>query len=251
MFDTDIPTRADLVLASTRYAKPLFPWLWPVRPTDLHQHHQSYSMPGQIFSAGLGFDQFSNCLPFELTHCLKDLAFVDRAMADSWNHRLQGFDLDLLITARDTAHHCLLTLPSYFKLNESQTHAVDELVYECCRLTSIIYVACVISPLLPGCPGIVQPLEELHHFITSRPNLLSDPMVVPVLLWSMFIGGIAGFSSPRRSIFVQILRELVSTRSITSLDQALDTCRLFIWSDCACSQGATTLWDYIAPGEPP
>ena len=219
--------------------------MWPVSPAQLYQNGGPHLTSLQDANAGYGFDQVADRVSAPLISCLKNLAFVDQAMADTRNHRIQGFDLDLLITARDTAHHCLLTLPKYSELDEMQMQSTDAFVYECCRLTSIIFVNCVMSPLLPGCPGISEPLDELCRLIKSRSRQHDDQIDAQVLLWSVCIGGLAGFRSEKRKLFVQVLQQIVSAHSIASLDQALTVCRKFVWSDCACLQGVTVLWDYV------
>jgi hypothetical protein len=219
--------------------------MWPVSSRELFQHCAPYLNSPKDSNAGYGFDQIADRIPAEFIDCLKSLAFVDQAMADTRNHRIQGFDLDLIITARDTAHHYLLTLPKYSELDEMLMQGTDAFIYECCRLTGIIYVHCIMAPLLPGCPGILQPLEELCQLTRTRSSQPTQRTDAQVLLWSTCIGGLAGFRNRSRRQFVGVLRELVSTHSIASLEQALTICRIFIWSDCACLQGAPVLWEFV------
>ena len=237
------------MLASSSYSKPLFPWLWPIEPSVLHQNGGYYMTTGNTSGTGTGFDGLPGRLPADARCCFKNLAFVDQAVAQTRTHRLQGVDLDLLITARDTAHHCLLTLPRWNELSELERQEINYFVYECCRLTCILYAHCVISPLLPGCPGIFQPLAELRALLELNQTRFNEKNISAMILWSLFIGGLAAFRTQHREFFIQRIRGLVFSQCIASLQHALNLSRAFIWADCACLQGVLVLWDLM--GFPP
>ena len=238
-----LESRADLQLASSSYSQPLFSWLWPVEPSMLHRDSLWYEAADNQSRTGSGFDELSDHFSQGARQCFQDLAFVDRTMAQSRTHRLQGIDLEMLITARDTAHHYLLSLPPWDKCSETRGHDPGRVIYECCRLTSIIYVHCVMSPLLPGCPGILKPLTELRELLDSVDTLVTKGYEAGMLLWSVFVSGIAAFRTQHKDFFSELLRRLVLAHHISSLQDALSVCRSFIWADCACIQGASVLWE--------
>lgn len=194
-------------------------------------------------SISTGFDRLSEYLPREARQCMNSLTMVDQMMAQYRMHRLQNINLELLITARDTAHHCLISLPRWEEL--SQTSQCGRIEYEVCRLTTTLYVHCVISPLLPGCRGVLLPIAELHELFSSMNAETMKDYQAEMLLWSAFVCGIAAFRTQRKGFFINVLRGIVLARHISSLEEALSVCRSFIWTDCACLQGASLLWEAL------
>lgn len=196
---------------------------------------------------GSGFDHLSSRLPTNAKACFSDLAMVDHVIAHTHMNRLQSVDLDLLITIRDTAHHRLLMLTAWDDNVSLAWPNVNYVVYECCRLASIIYVHCVLSPVLQGCSGVLQPLAELAELLSREQVRFDDEDLRSLFAWSLFVGCLAGFRTHLRGFFTARLRELVLTLGIDSLHHALAMCRTFIWSDPACMQGASVIWDYVGP----
>lgn len=166
-------------------------------------------------------------------------------MSNTRTNRLEDIDLDALITARDTAHHCVLTLPQWSQIRALEGEYVDEFVYECCRLTCILYMHCVMSPLLPGCPGISQPLADLRILFATHQSRIADGKISAMIMWSLFAAVLAAFRSQHRGFFIQKLQGFVFRCNIKSLQQALSMCRTFMWADSACLQGAAVVWDFM------
>ena len=245
LYANHIQTRVDLLLARSSYSKPAFPWLWHIDASVLTQHRDYSTIADAMPAVAIGFVELGNYLPADAISIFRDLAIVDQTLEHTRTHRLQDVDLDILITARDTAHHRLLNLPPWSEIGEPERQKIDDFVYECCRLTCILYVHTVISPLLPGCPGILQPLAELNALLELNQSRFDEVSISGMILWSLFIGGLAAFRTRHRKFFIYTLREYVSTHHIASSQHARKISRAFLWADCALLQGTSVIWDFM------
>jgi hypothetical protein len=164
-------------------------------------------------------------------------------------HYLQGkpggLTLGQLVRTRMAVEKRLLMLPSGDELNIPTM--ITPNVYECCRLTTMIFGVAVVLPI-PNTYDILQiyvahlkaGIEESHLDTLSSQNAnLSD-----LFLWMLVLGGIASLDKPERRWFVSQLALLVDKLRIDwrGIEDILET---FLWLDSACGPRGRELWAKI------
>jgi hypothetical protein len=148
-----------------------------------------------------------------------------------------------VIDMRNAVQHGLVSLPIGSDLGDVTMQQAG--VYECCRLTALLY-ACAVTFPLPASVGwdrnllhgIRQTLENLS--LESWPVYPSD-----FHLWVLILGGIAAFQKAERSWFVDKLRSLAWRKGLAEWSQVLPILKSFLWMDMACGAGGMSLWDEV------
>jgi len=148
-----------------------------------------------------------------------------------------------MIDMRNAVQHRLVSLP----LGSDRKHTTMQQtgIYECCRLTALLY-ACAVTfplPLSMGWDrnlvrGIKQTLENLS--LESWPIYCSD-----FHLWVLVLAGIAAFQKAERSWFVDKLRNLAWRKGLSDWSQVLPTLKSFLWMDMICGAGGISLRDEV------
>ena len=162
--------------------------------------------------------------------------------------RTQKFDeaqLALIVTARDTAHHRLLSLSCWNNLGQLLRQEDDGRVYECCRLASMLYSHFVLFPIPSESAGVLQPIDELRTLLEDLEVSTQKNEILMMLLWSSLIGAIASLRGEHADFYLKTLAEVAGACCIESLEDALVCCRRFIWADCACDAGTLAVWDRL------
>lgn len=162
------------------------------------------------------------------------------------DHYLQakpgGLTLGQLARTRTAIEKRLLMLPSAAELNT--TIETEPNIYECCRLTAMIFGVAVVLPI-PNTYDVLQ-IYVTHlkaaiecaglETLCSRNTALSG-----LFLWMLILGGIGALEKPERRWFVSQLALLIDKLKINwvSVEEILQT---FLWLDSACSPGGRDLW---------
>jgi hypothetical protein len=148
-----------------------------------------------------------------------------------------------IVDMRNAVQHRLVALPLGSDLADVTMQQAG--VYECCRLTALLYACAVTFPLPTSTGwdrnlvrGIKQTLENLS--LESRPVYLSD-----LHLWVLILAGIAAFQRAERSWFVDKLRSLAWRKRLSDWSQVLPVLKSFLWMDMACGAGGMSLWDEV------
>ena len=174
-----------------------------------------------------------------------DVSATDQLMTLCRGRILVGDDLDVALAALETAHYRLLSLPAWDEQDEAIKLGQDFRVYECCRLTAILYSNCVIHPILYWSSGMQNLLWELRKIVETYELFESTTDGSALLVWALFIAGIAAYKTTHRDAFVSMLRDVLIRQGITSLQMAVNIARQFLWSDCACEDSAAVLWNAL------
>ena len=143
------------------------------------------------------------------------------------DYHLQGKPFDGVIHRTRTAiQHKLLLLPTLDELNlRERDRETPSNVYECCRLTALIYGVAVIYPV----PNSHDLLQELVRRL-KRSFLVLDILnrdLDGVLLWILVLGGVAALDKPERSWFAAELGSLSSRIGIKDWDTVRKSWSLF------------------------
>jgi len=137
----------------------------------------------------------------------------------------------------------LLSLPASEELEISPPSSSQPNIYECCRLTALIYGVAVVYPI-PNSHDVFQELvRRLMDAIQNVDIKMFGIDLFGVLLWMVVLGGIAALNTLERPWFASKLAFIVRRLDIeewAEMENILDT---FLWLECACSQAGRELWD--------
>ena len=191
---------------------------------------------------GVGFSSPALGLPFNAVITFTDLALVDRIMA-IYECALRGCIVPLLLAARNTSVHRLLSLPAREGFNESDGKRTDLITYEISRIACIMYS----NAILLGLP----PHNGWHRMFVERLRTLLELVdfkewaesAWSLLTWACFVGGIASYRTPHRRFFESFLRNLLLRFALRTWRSVRERLEGFIWADGACEHGAAVLWD--------
>lgn len=115
-------------------------------------------------------------------------------------------------------------------------------IYECCRLTFLIYSVAVVFPV----PNSHSVLQELVRRLTVVMGILDirtfGVELGGVLLWMLVLGGIAALDTPERHWFTWQLAWIVRRLDRDDWEGVEDILGSFLWLDSACGQGGRLLW---------
>lgn len=200
---------------------------------------------GPLQVTGIGFTELSNAITPDAVYCFKSLSCIDKIMAQIHKQKFNDAELALVVTARDTAHHRLLSLPAWERLDDSARSGRVAMTYECCRLASIIYSNRVLFPIFTESPGTLRPVAELRVVLETIKIDGMDSATWNMLVWCSLTGAIASLRTEHRVFFHQQLGDILEKSGITSLHGTLSVARKFIWSDCACEQAVIAVWNSL------
>ncbi|OCT44561.1 hypothetical protein CLCR_05640 [Cladophialophora carrionii] len=166
--------------------------------------------------------------------------FVDGALAD--------LDLARFCDKRNLIQHTLLSLPPQEDLPASDA---PRPIYEPTRLAMLIYSLTVIFPLPHQAAPIALLVERLRSALRGtdmRTSWSSSHQVRRLLVWILFIGGIAARDMPDdRSWFVALLRRLTTTGNRLNKYEHLkrEVLNRILWLDRSCDAAGRVLWTEI------
>ena len=150
----------------------------------------------------------------------------------------------VLIEARNSLQHQLVSLAPNKDLDEGDEAACLRDIYECCRLTALLYSNAVVFPI-PTQTGwylwFIARLQTLH----SRSDTLKKSEYNSVSIWSLYISGIAALRTKSCAFFVAALREALQTAGLRSWPEVREVLIRFLWTDRACGYGGAMLWDKL------
>ena len=150
----------------------------------------------------------------------------------------------ILIEARNGLQHQLVSLAPDKVLDDSDETEQSRDVYECCRLTALLYSNAVVFPI-PTQTGwylwFIARLQTLH----SRSDTLKKSEFISVSIWSLYISGIAALRTKSSAFFVASLREALQTAGLRSWPAVRELLSRYLWTDRACGYGGAMLWDKL------
>ena len=196
------------------------------------------------FGSGF-FTHVPGGLPQAAKSVLVEMCAIDRLLAEARNRRLTTSQFKILTDARNAAQHRLLSLPDWEHLEHGQRQECLLAVYECCRITAVLYSNAVIFPLPTNTGWHKRLIKSLRRLLETS-NMMDWRLNVSALLtWTLFVGGIASYRSPDRYFFENTLRDLMR-RERLKWPQVEATLSMFLWSKQACDVGAAVLWDAVS-----
>lgn len=197
---------------------------------------------------GLGYQALaSEGLPLYAVECLVLLSSIDRLLAEC--HSPSNLDHTSLVNARNTAQHQILSLPAWEELEDAEKRDTAPIIYECCRLTALLYSTAVIFGMPPQTNWHLKIVRQIRQLLELTDFDSWSKPHAPLLIWSLFVAGIAAYRSPERKFFEQALERVLRKSHLATWIEVERVIARFVWSDIACAHGAAVLWDALGVNE--
>lgn len=239
----------DVLHSSANASKPLFPSIWDAESFVKALQPTLQTLADDV--EGRGFrNQVPGGLPSGTLATLQKLSMVDKLLDNFSSRTVSQVEDVILATLGDAVQHELLSLPPWQFLEEQNRASCYLVTYEICRITSTLYSNAVIFPMAPNAAWLEKLLRQFR-FLLETSNVISmwDGEMTPLLIWSLFIAGMAAFWTRHREFFVNHLRHVLAVARLTSWEDVEPVLHEFLWRDDACGQGAAILWNVIQPKE--
>lgn len=241
--------RWDLHRASIQLEKPRFECSWPGWEPLIYVQPNMQSSPTIL--AGIGFEtMILNGLPTELLDSLRmvatfnEMMYDDAAFRELGHHRLRD--------ARSAAHHRLLCVSTWDKLQLDHRGNSDRVSYECCRLVAIVYSNAVLLGIPPQTGWLDRLIPRLNGILESSEMPVQAEHCPVLFVWVLALGGIISLPSGGVSYFGRMLKPILHMSGLRSWNAVKEALNSFLWSDRACGRGAAGLWSSMAQdSEPP
>ncbi|KAN0119293.1 hypothetical protein V8E51_001501 [Hyaloscypha variabilis] len=159
-----------------------------------------------------------------------------------------GLTLGAIAKTRIAVQQQILLLPTIIELTIASPGAS---VYECCRLSAIIFSVAVLFPI----PNTYDVLQTLARQLKSAIKVMSiesaefrdvDREYWKLLLWIRVLGGIAALDKPERSWYVAQLVILVENLEESTDWGAIEgILERYLWLDSTCGHSGRELWEEI------
>jgi hypothetical protein len=232
---------ADIIGSSTIASKPRFESAYHV------SNHLGALAPAlEVMSddvEGRGFSRnVPGCLPSGILKVLERIACVDKLL-DGFTTRTAPPAEEYHLTQLTYAvQHELLSLPAWQILTLEEQEGSSFATYELCRITAMIYSTAVIFPISPSSPWLGKLLAQLKQMIVMASWSQST---MPLLVWTLWIGGLAAWQTPHRPFFTRNLQSVFARSALTRWLDVRNTLVDFLWRDITCGAGSIILWDAL------
>lgn len=233
--------RSDLVNASLMLERPRFECYWALDEDAISAYQEIQLSAPQV--PGYGLTSIAGILPFELFDVLVNIATTERLLR---NH-LNVFSLNekQLESARCIAHHQVLSLPAWEATDGIYSEWADETVYECCRLTGILYSNAVILGLPPHIGWHVRLCAQIRSHLQDCDMEELSGDAPGLLIWILTVGCMAAFGSEHQEFFERELRSAVDREGLESRQSIEQVLEGFLWSAETCGDGANFVWETL------
>ncbi|KAE9374172.1 hypothetical protein N431DRAFT_283576, partial [Stipitochalara longipes BDJ] len=232
------------VMNSCFTLKPVFPPLCLHEPyiAAVKEWANTTSPLNPASTVGQSFRRLPECgIPDTMLEVLDCMEALARAIDHYLQGKPGGLTLGQIVRTRTGIQKRLLLLPASKDLDFTPSSYPN--LYECCRLTAMIFGVAVIYPI-PNTYDVLQTLvRELTASLEVTDIESHSVDYFGLILWMLVLGGIAALEKPERSWFVSNLA-LLSQRETSRLDWegAESILKTFLWLESACSPGGRQLW---------
>ena len=232
----------ELIAASIAFEKPELPLYWTAQPTASALFSILQITPPADVGGGF-VSSVPGGLPTEATTVFEELSNVNVMMCLTRHCHLSDSHTRMLVDARNAVQYRLLSLPPWSKLSAVDQYGRFIAMYECCRVTAVLYPNAVIFPLPTNTGWHRLVVGQLRGLLQTASIWSNDAL--SLLIWSLTIGGIASFGSPDRRFFIDAIRNAVRDAGMSSWAEVECTVDRFMWSREACGIGASVLWNEV------
>jgi len=173
------------------------------------------------------------------------------AFALAIGHYLQGKPFSLssgeINRARVAVQHRLVSLPPEEELIIMPEDELQPSIYECVRLTALIFGVAVVHPIPNPHNVLVGLVRRLKITILGLGREIGDfaMELSGVFLWMLVLGGVASSDKLERPWFVSQLALIVRKLRLMDWGGVEDILESFLWLESACGKGGRELWDEV------
>jgi len=178
---------------------------------------------------------------------LDSMAAITMAIDHYLHGNPAGLTLGQIVKTRIGVQKKLLLLPTAqdLHINVNTGSSLNPNLYECFRLTALIFSIAVIYPI-PNTYAVLQTLvRELKDAIEVMDIESCGTRYSEGLLWMLVLGGIAALGKPERDWFVSQLKFVGVEWLKLDWEGVEHIMRTLLWLDSACSSGGRQLWDVV------
>ena len=244
----------DLQIAAVKLVPPHYPnWDIPEISRRVENPLINALPDGAVTTEATGFATLLNLgVTHDALNAVLDSSDITIRFQHYWRGTLKNPHLQSLFSQKNRQHHALLSLPpaSAPELGLEQKAMP---VYDCVRLTALLYSSSVLFPL-PASTGTGQRLVRLiKGAIENLPLETVLEVAGPMLLWALILGAIASEIMTEEDIkfwYHQRLEAVLRLTGVKTWPQVKQILVTFLWMDEACDEGATRLLEVLnLPGE--
>jgi hypothetical protein len=175
---------------------------------------------------------------------LESMAAITMAIDHYLQGKPAGLTLGQIVRTRTGIQKLLLLLPPA-KEDDRIVSSEKSSLYECCRLTALIFSVAVIFPI-PNTYNVLQNLVRRLKAAIEVVHIAScEAEYWEIYLWILVIGGIAALGKPERDWFVTQLAFVGIGTLGLDWEGTEVIMRTFLWLDSACSSSGRLLWDEV------
>ncbi|KAE9381124.1 hypothetical protein N431DRAFT_320644 [Stipitochalara longipes BDJ] len=237
----------DLILAVNSISKPAIPLI--IRESCITSTRawakSPLRMPSHI-SLASAFKRFADYgITDDMVEAFDSVGHITMAI----DYYIQGMPgslpLGRIIRTRTAVQKLVMLLPAAKELELNISASSMPSIYECCRLTAIIFGVAVIFPV-SNSYDILQTLVQLLKAEIEISQIESTEECLDVFLWMLILGGIAALDKLERPWFVSQLVLLIE-RSKEKLYwiEVEHKLKGFLWLDIACGASARRVWNEV------
>jgi hypothetical protein len=234
----------DLIGASIKFQPPTLPNYWTATPSMREVWRRFDLQPPVCLGSGFRNRTHGGLLD-EHAAVFVDLCEIDRLMTEARIRKSNEEQKRLLVNVRNAAQHRLLSLPPLEEADCVERHGHLSFVYECCRITTVLYSNAVIFPLPLNTGWHTRLIAKLQSMLAGLRNICDRHHEWSLLVWCLVIGAVASFGSGNFKTFEDHLYEVLPRVGLTRWRNVEDVLEAFIWSKEACKLGATMLWNSL------
>jgi len=164
------------------------------------------------------------------------LAHLQRAMvtADALAREvLRNVNVRVLVDDRWALHHDILSIPPHSR--------IDTLLYEPVRLVTLVFDVGIVFPQPPATGSLARVVRWMKAALEDID--MENIHDKKILVWILFVGGVAAKEMPERDWFVERLSGLM--KSVTRWAEVKQLLRSFVWMPDAMDEEAMDVWDGV------
>ena len=180
-------------------------------------------------------------LPVHFSSIMQRLSALNIKMNNEFGLKTSNFRR--VGAARCAVHHELLTLQSRTNLGDHERADYNESIYDCCRLTCILYSNAVLLGIPPQSGWAEVLLPQLLAIHEALSTVVPTDFSVAVQVWSLMLGAIASKGRSHRTDFIHRLRNVLSTYGLGRWDDVQSMLESIMWSSHVCGREANLVWE--------
>lgn len=239
----------DLQIVAVKLQRPHYPnWDIPDIMEDMEDPNINVLPDGSIATQATSF---ASLIPFGLTievlYAVLDTSDVTIRFQHYGRGTLKNTDPQSIFSQNNRQHHPLLSLPPA-STSELGLKDSARAVYDCVRLTALLYSSCTLFPLPPSTGAVQRLVRMLKAAIEGLSLDVVLEGAAPMLIWSFFLGAIESEIMPEESIKSWYLRRLESVLRLNGAKTWTEVKEIlvsFLWMEEACDAGALRVWESV------